>query len=248
MVELMKFTARDHAFVYGTIAQAVFSLYPDATDAIVEGIKTYGLQRGARMAQTAACFGDENTMQNYLVYGEWAPAVGEMNIDIPERSPSAVWHVKKCPWQQEWDEKNMMDAGKLYCAYVDAELVHGFNSQLELGIGATQTSGHDYCYFKWTGADMNPENVKINNKKKEKVGDVRLKTWGYHMAHIYKTMGEFLQKNLGEEACQNVYKLVDGKIEQRYGKATVELMHVGLVLDYWITPSCKSVGRLSELF
>lgn len=244
----MKYTARDHAYVYGTIAQTALKLYPDCTDALVEGIKTYGLQRGTRMAQTAALYGDELSMQHYLAYGEWAPAPGEMEVDIPETSPSAVWHVKKCPWNQEWKENGMLDVGKLYCAYVDAELVHGFNPDLELGIGFTQTGGDPYCYFKWNGADMTSEHAEENRQIQKKVGNVRIKPWSYHMAHIYKTMGECLEKTLGNKARQKIYDAVDKKLYERYGQDCVDLMHVGLVLDYWITTSSKPISVIHELF
>jgi hypothetical protein len=50
----MNYTARDHAFVYGAIAQAALSRYLGCEQALVDGIKTYGLQRGTRMAQAAA--------------------------------------------------------------------------------------------------------------------------------------------------------------------------------------------------
>ena len=245
----MKYTARDHAFVYGVIAQELMAR-PDCDAAAVleECIKVYGLQRGSRMGQTADAFGDPRTMQTYMAYGEWAPAPGEMEIEIPEESPSAVWNVKKCPWSQEWAEQGMLDVGKFYCKFVDRELVHGFNPELELGTGTTQTNGDAFCYFKWTGADMTPEHKQENAAIAQKVGTVRLKSWGYHMGHIYKTMGEVIEKRLGKEARDTVYARADQRIEDRYGKELVELMHAALTLDYWVTPSRKPVERLAELF
>ncbi|MGI6623674.1 MAG: L-2-amino-thiazoline-4-carboxylic acid hydrolase [Acetivibrionales bacterium] len=244
----MKYTARDHAFVYGTIAKTALSLYPDCKEALIEGIKTYGRQRGFRMAQTASCFGDDLDMQHYLAYGEWSPQPGEMDIEVPEVSPSAVWHVKRCPWKQEWAEKDMLDVGKIYCAYVDSELVRGFNPDLKLGTGKTQTAGDEYCYFKWVGADMSQQNLEENNRIKEKVGNVRLRKWSYHMAHIYKTMGECLQQALGADARARIYEEADKKLLERYGKGCVDLMHAGLTIDYWITPSLKPMHLLKELF
>lgn len=244
----MKFTARDHAFVYGVIAQEIISCCPDAETILEEAIKTYGLQRGSRMGQTCDAFGDKRTMQTYMAYGEWAPAPGEMDIAIPEESPSAVWNVKKCPWSQEWAEKGMMDVGKYYCKYVDRELVHGFHPDLELGTGTTQTAGDEFCYFKWNGADMTPEHKAENAAIGEKVGQVRLKTWAYHMGHIYKTMGQVLEQHVGEQVRAKVFGQADHRLAQRYGQEMVELMHAGLVLDYWVTPSCKPTHFLAQMF
>ena len=244
----MSYTARDHAYVYGVIAQELLAAKPEAEDVLREAIETYGRQRGSRMGQTADAFGDPRTMQTYLAYGEWAPAPGEMDIAIPEESPSAVWNVKKCPWSQEWTEKDMLDVGKYYCKYVDRELVHGYNPELDLGIGTTQTNGDPYCYFKWNGADMTPEHKAENASIAEKIGKVRLKTWAYHMGHIYKTMGEVVEKRLGKEVREQVYAKSDERLALRYGKDMVDLMHAGLLLDYWVTPSLKAAARLSEMF
>lgn len=244
----MKYTARDHAFVYGVIAQELLSAAAEGESVLEECIKEYGLQRGSRMGQTADAFGDKRTMQTYMAYGEWAPAPGEMEIEVPEESPSAVWNVKKCPWSQEWAEQGMLDVGKFYCKFVDRELVHGFDPQLELGIGTTQTNGDDFCYFKWNGADMTPEHKEENAAIGKKVGTVRLKTWAYHMGHIYKTMGEVIEKRLGAAVRAQVYEKADRRLAEHFGSPLVELMHAALVLDYWVTPSLKAVDRLGELF
>ena len=245
---MAKYTARDHAYVYGVIAQEIVKVCPDAPDVLREAIMVYGLQRGSRMAQTAVAFGDERTMQTYMAYGEWAPAPGEMDICVPEESPSAVWNVKKCPWNQEWTEQGMLDVGKYYCKYVDRELVHGFEPSLELGIGTTQTNGDEYCYFKWNGADMTPEHKAENAEIAKKVGNVRLKTWAYHMGHIYKTMHEIVSKLKGGELCNTIYENVDARLREHYGNETVELMHAGLTIDYWVTPSCKKMELLEQMF
>ena len=244
----MNYTARDHAFIYGVLAQELLAAAPGSEDVLKQCIEVYGLQRGSRMGQTADAFGDARTMQTYLAYGEWAPAPGEMDIEIPEESPSAVWNVKKCPWSQEWAEQGMLDVGKFYCKYVDRELVHGFHSALELGVGTTQTNGDAFCYFKWNGADMTPEHKEENAAIGRKVGSVRLKTWAYHMGHIYKTMGEVIEKRLGAAVRGQIYEKADKRLAERFGGALVELMHAALVLDYWVTPSLKPVDRLGELF
>lgn len=244
----MGYTAKDHAYVYGVIAQELLRVRPDALETLAQCIKIYGLQRGTRMGETAEAFGDRRTMQTYMAYGEWAPAPGEMKIDIPEESPSAVWKVRKCPWKEEWTEQGMLDVGKYYCKYVDRELVHGFNPELELETGETQTGGDDFCYFKWAGADMTPEHKAENAEIAGKVGTARLRTWAYHMGHIYKTMQEIIQKELGKEVCCAVYESADRRIEEHYGQETVELLHAALLLDYWKAPSLEKTRRLAGLF
>jgi hypothetical protein len=245
---MSKYTAKDHAFIYGVIAQSALELFPDCKPALIEGIQVYGLQRGSRMGQLADTFGDERSMQHYMAYGEWAPAPGEMDIEIPQVSPSAVWHVKKCPWSQEWKEKGMLEVGQLYCKYVDRELVHGFCRDLDLGIGTTQTAGDDYCYFCWTGADMTLEHQQENKEIQSRIGNSKIRPWAYHMSHLYKTMGECLEKQLGQKEKEQIYRKADEKIQEAYGESCVKMLHAGLLLDYWVTPGLKETELLSELF
>ncbi len=244
----MNYTAKDHAFLYGVIAQTALKLYPGCTDAVVSGIKEYGMQRGSRMAQTARAFGDEATMQNYLAYGEWAAGPGEMDVHIVQSSPLSVWNVRRCPWSEEWKERGMLDVGKLYCAYVDTALVKGFNPELVLGIGPTQTAGDSFCLFEWNGADMTPEAAAENKRRQERAGTARLRPWLYHMAHIYKTMGGHLGKTLGEGARAAVYAEADRIAASRYGEDCVAALHAGLLVDYWVSPSCLPSGSLPDLF
>jgi hypothetical protein len=244
----VKYSAKDHAFVYGVIAQALIRQGGEAKSVLEESIKVYGAQRGSRMGQTADAFGDQRTMQTYLLYGEWVSAAGEMIVDVTEETPCAVWHVHKCPWNEAWTELGMLDVGKYYCKHVDRELVHGYNPDLELGVGETQTNGDSYCYFKWTGAEITPANELENAKISEKVGTVRLRNWAYHMAHIYKTMGEVIQKRLGCAARSAVFFEADERLLSRYGQHLVDLMHAGLIVDFWVTPSLKPVELLPVLF
>ena len=126
--------------------------------------------------------------------------------------------------------------------------MHGFSPALELGTGETQTGGDAYCYFKWNGADMTPEHKVENAQIAGKVGKERLKTWAYHAGHIYKTMREVLCEGKGEELCGAVFERADARLAEHFGEETVELLHAGLLLDYWVTPSCKKTSLLEQMF
>ena len=80
------------------------------------------------------------------------------------------------------------------------------------------------------------------------MGTVRLKTWAYHMGHIYKTMGQILEQRTDAAVRAEVYEKADRRIAERYGEETVQLMHAGLLLDYWVTPSCKPTELLEQMF
>lgn len=244
----MLFNAHDHAFIYGVIAEETLKNDASNKEALVKGIIIYGNQRGARMAQLANMHGKVLSMKNYLAFGEWAPAPGEMDVRIVETSPDAVWNVYKCPWNAEWKEKDMLQMGELYCKYVDAALVKGFNNDLELGLGSNQSKGDEFCYFKWNGADMTDKNKEDNAIIQKELGNERIRSWEYHCGHIYKTLRETLANEIGAEKTDEIFEKADTRIESELGAEAVELMHAGLLIDYWVCPSGKDVGLIKRFF
>ncbi len=67
------FSESSHALLFALIARQVITRYGEAKGlpALRKAIRRYGEQRGRRMALRARANGDELTMTNYLVYGEW---------------------------------------------------------------------------------------------------------------------------------------------------------------------------------
>ena len=63
-----------HAILFALLAkEAILECGDAGKEAILEGMTTYGNERGARMAANALAHGDElNTMTNQA-YGEWKP-------------------------------------------------------------------------------------------------------------------------------------------------------------------------------
>lgn len=245
---MKKMTARDHAFIYGVIAEETLKMSEGLRGPLVKGIITYGNQRGARMAQLAKMYGEETSMKNYLAFGEWSPAPGEMDVRIPQKTPSSIWNVHKCPWNAEWKEDNMLKMGEIYCKYVDAALVKGFNKNLDLGLDTNQSKGDEFCYFKWNGADMTDENSKSNAEIQKKVGNDRIRSWEYHCAHIYKTLRVALEQEMDSKVFEQLFKTIDGAIEKKLGKEVVALMHAGLLIDFWVCPSGKNAELVGQLF
>ena len=41
---------------------------------------------------------------------------------------------------------------------------------------------------------------------------------------------------------------MDARLEARYGKEMVELMHAGMLLDYWVTPSRRRTDLLEAMW
>ena len=88
-----------HAILFALLAkEAILECGDAGKEAILEGMTTYGNERGARMAANALAHGDElNTMTNQA-YGEWKPdydgqlefgPVSYTHLDVYKRQPTA---------------------------------------------------------------------------------------------------------------------------------------------------------------
>lgn len=165
-----------------------------------KAIVKYGNQRGRRMALRAEANGHPLTMANYLAYGEWAAEKGEMVMKIQEKSPDTRAHVLKCPWNTAWKENGLLPYGRYFCMEVDEALVEGFNKDLVLEIGGTQSNGAEYCDFNFKAANLTPlKLLSLVWKKSVSPGKTVQMPWEYHTGHLYKTLGEVIAEYLGEK-------------------------------------------------
>ena len=67
------------------------------------------------------------------------------------------------------------------------------------------------------------------------------------MALVLETGYTSINKK-GEELCGAVFERADARLAEHFGEETVELLHAGLLLDYWVTPSCKKTSLLEQMF
>lgn len=200
---MKSFTATHHALLFSWISRAVINAVGEEKGEIVirKAVVKYAIQRGKRMALRAEANGDELTMTNYMAFGEWEAGEGEMEHRFLEVIPDAKMQVLKCPWHTIWEENDLMQYGKYFCMEVDEALVKGFNEDLVLEIKGTRTGGDDVCDFNFKGANLTDENMeKLFYRKTVKPGKKAIMSWEYHAGHLYKTIGEVIFDELGEQA------------------------------------------------
>jgi len=198
-----KFTPTHHALLTAWISRAVVNSEgaEEGERVFRKAIAAYGNQRGRRMALRAEANGHPLTMANYLAYGEWAAEKGEMEMKIREKSPHTRAHVLKCPWHTAWKENNLLPYGRYFCMEVDEALVEGFNKDLVLEIGGTQSNGDEYCDFNFKDANLTPMKLLgLAWKKSISPGKKVQMPWEYHVGHLYKTLSEVIAEQLGEKA------------------------------------------------
>lgn len=243
----MEFSAHDHAWLFGVLAQEIRSACPhDFPDLLRDAVETCAVQRGRRMARAADACGFPRSMLAYLACGELPPSP-DAALTVAGDDP-IVWHVTACPWQAEWARCGMTDVGRFYCRSIDRSLVRGFNPDLELTTGETLTDGCAFCYFRWNGAAQTDETRRQMEAMAEESRPLRLKSWVYHMGHLYKTMGDVLEEKAGSHIRRSVYSAADSRIEARFGHEAVELLHAGLALDYGVNPTPDAASQLGKFF
>ena len=185
----MPFNEKVHAFI-----PAKFYVY--LNEAFRErGVRTfihatqhYAGQRGRRMAQKALRDGKELTYETYMEYGEWVntPEIIESNqanqVMFKESSPDYVIHITRCPWQIQFKEMGLTEAGREYCAHLDSALCRGFNPYLIFEVEQTLHDS-DCCVQKILNVNL-PAELKVAKKKEY------LQSFEYHCAHSYWAYSE----------------------------------------------------------
>ena len=93
----MEFSARDHAWLYGVLAQEIRRAQPDDfPDLLRDAVETCAVQRGSRMGWAADESGFPRSMLAYLACGELPDFSGESQVQVAGTDP-IVWHVTTCP-------------------------------------------------------------------------------------------------------------------------------------------------------
>ena len=81
-------SASHHAMLFAFIAKRTIDKFgKDGEKAVTDGVRHYGEQRGHRMALRTLADGNQLDVENYLIYGEWSAAPGEMDLRFPRYSP-----------------------------------------------------------------------------------------------------------------------------------------------------------------
>jgi len=202
-------TATHHAMLFALMARAVCNHSDEKTCAAImrKAVRTYGEQRGHRMALRARANGHALTMANFLAYGEWSLDPGESDLQMVAKVPHARVHISKCPWHQLWAEKDLLPYGRYYCLEIDDALVRGFNPELKLDIRESLTAGQARCDFIFQDANLTLLNYLVTAyRKMVRPGKACLMPWDYHCGHLYETTGDLIVQELGsagQEAVDN---------------------------------------------
>ena len=128
------FGPRQHAVMFGLLAEAICKHYGPKADALLlEAVETYGEERGRRMAARCRKNGDPlDDMASYFAYCEWSWRGESVRTANDPDCPHVSFRMLKCPWHTAWRENGLEDVGHFYCRCVDRAILRGFNPAFRL--------------------------------------------------------------------------------------------------------------------
>ncbi|WP_453991451.1 L-2-amino-thiazoline-4-carboxylic acid hydrolase [Bacillus nitroreducens] len=120
------------AKLFAQISKAVVDRFGEkGKDAIREGVRTFGEERGRGIAQRARANGEENSRENYLTNYDMGRS--ELFTYTTEYKPGEIeQNFTVCPFGQQWADDNMHEYGILYCQMIDPAVAKGFNPEFEV--------------------------------------------------------------------------------------------------------------------
>ena len=173
------------------------------------------------MALRAVADGRELSFRTYLTYAEWRHA--QELARIPSRvetlatSPDLHRHVMTCPWHEAWRDAGLLSYGRHYCRHIDRALVRGFDAGLVLQVGETLSGGGTRCDFSFRKADLSSEDLAAITAESLELAPRTVMPWGYHLGHLYKTMGESIAAEtgaMGELLVSDGFKAFTGRFPE----------------------------------
>lgn len=212
-----------HAILFALFSKyAICTCGEDGKQAILEGITTYGNERGARMAQNAISHGDELNLISNQAYGEWKPDYsGQMEFGSLQGEPTFQTYISKCAWCDAWEQHDLLAYGKLYCVNIDNAVFQGFRSDYECTpISTAMSWGGTRCEFDW-GQPLTSTDIMLLNEKKAILGSSCMKDFNFHTAHLLSTISCTLIARLGSEG-EKIVALTLDDFANIFGKVYLE--------------------------
>lgn len=235
----MNWTEFHHAWIVSEFYRLLLERWPNrGPHAFRLAARTYGEQRGRRMAMRVIGQNRPLGLLEYFAFGEYTG--GEELFDLEMWGEEGVVHEKvtRCPWAEVFARRELTQCGVIYCQEIDRAIVRGFNPQLELETASTQhTSSCCRFYFRQPG-------IPADTLDQADAMDVSAASMpmSYHCAHVYHTFASVAQGIFGTEGAR-VADQVGQNFEAQYGRSAHALLlrtkqvpfDTILSLEEWLT-------------
>ena len=181
--------------------------------------RTYGEQRGKRMAMRATADGRPLGLLEYFAYGEYGG--GEELFELEMWGETGVVHEKvtRCPWAEVFASRKLRDCGIAYCEEIDRAIVRGFNPVLELETASTQHNA-PCCRFYFREQGIGADTLSRADALEVTGAAMPM---SYHCAHVYHTFAAVARGTFGQ-AGEALAREVCLGFGERYGVEAQQLL------------------------
>lgn len=141
------------AKLFAHLSKAVADRFGEAgKDAIREGVRTFGEERGRDIARRAAAVGQPNDIRSYLPNYDMGRS--DLFEYVTEYHPLEIeQNFTKCAFGDQWKKDGMEEYGILYCQMIDPAIARGYNANFEVEHDKyLLEDGHCHFRFKMNGS------------------------------------------------------------------------------------------------
>lgn len=189
----------DHAVLFAYLVKNAETRASQAGfDAVVKGLVAYGRERGLRCAMRCLADGEPLTLENFMVYGEWADPKGWSASKPSIMEPNYHTQMTTCGWYDTWIKYDLLEYGRIYCDWVDENLVYGFNPELTLKMEGVMSRTGRACEFNWVSCHFADDaQIEAMARRRAEVLPRVTRDFLYHCGHLYATIRRTLCTELG---------------------------------------------------
>jgi hypothetical protein len=125
---------------------------------IAKAVRTFGLERGKRIASIVKGLGKPLSFKNWLIYTDIEGSNFEASPSI--NSNDLVAEVHSCNFMNAAKKWGLEDYASLYCKYADYAILEGYNPDIKLKLESRHETGKDYCLFRYIMKESNKQDLQ----------------------------------------------------------------------------------------
>ncbi|GGF97465.1 L-2-amino-thiazoline-4-carboxylic acid hydrolase [Paenibacillus abyssi] len=144
------------AQLFAHVSKAVVDRFgEEGREAVKEGVRTFGEQRGRDIARRAALVDEPNGIENYLPnYDMGRSDLFEYETTMHPKEIEQTF--TKCAFAEQWKKDGMEEYGIMYCEMIDPAIARGFNPNFEV-IHDQYILKEGTCHFRFQMKDEKKE-------------------------------------------------------------------------------------------
>lgn len=206
---------KHHAFIIMRFYN-VFHSMPEGDAVFLAAVRTYGEQRGHRMALRALRDGYPLDYVSYFAYGEWESSPGAFDISFEAEEGLVDEKVTRCPWAGSFLASGSGRCGRLYCSEIDRSIVRGFNPELELTVPCNMYRD-ELCRFCFQNDEIGSDLFERSEERLRHAKGPVVMPFEYHCAHVMRVFSDVAGGVFGVGADQ-VLKGIEEEIRKEFGR------------------------------